>query len=469
MEDKKMKTNTKPVDHRVDVSSRLAGGYGPYAAKQDAEALLRRSVMSCLLWEDIAYQNGADVAENIKNLIPQVDPQTVYDIALEARMKQKLRHVPLYIAREMARLPDHKRLVGALLPQIIKRADELTEFMALYWKDGKQPISKQVKVGLAAAFMNFDEYQFAKYNRDERIKIRDVLFMVHPNPGQKSDLFKKIAEDDLATPDTWEVALSSGADKKETWVRLIAEKRLGALAFLRNLRNMEQAGVPNSVIRSGFETINPQWLLPLNYFAAAQTASSWLREIETLMIRGFATMPKLTGYTIFVVDVSGSMVTGISGKSQFTRLDAASAMAVLASECCEHVSIYATSGNDSTRQHKTGKVKPYHGFALCDEIKGISRSMGCGGIFTRQCLEYIKEHETEQPDRIIVFSDSQDCDHPSRRTPAPFGLRSYIVDVSSHSHGINYDGAWTSEISGWSEHFMEYIFAFEGLTLNEAE
>jgi len=72
-----MKVNKKPVDYRIDKSARLAGGYGPHAAKQDAEALLRRAVMACLLWENGAYENGVSIGDNIKNLIPQVEPQKV--------------------------------------------------------------------------------------------------------------------------------------------------------------------------------------------------------------------------------------------------------------------------------------------------------------------------------------------------------------------------------------------------------
>ncbi|NPV54668.1 MAG: TROVE domain-containing protein [Firmicutes bacterium] len=458
-----MKTNAKALDYRLDTTARTAGGYGPYAAKQDPEALLRRSVMACLLWEDNFYEDGRSNADNIMSLIPQVEPQKVFDIAVEARTKQKLRHVPLLIAREMARLDTHKGLVGKLLPRIILRADELSEFLALYWKDGRQPLSKQVKVGLAQAFHNFDEYQFGKYAREEQVKLRDVMFLAHPNPGQKQELFKRIANDELAVPDTWEVALSTGKDKKETWTRLIEERKLGALAFLRNISNMEKAGVSRHVIQQGFDTINPRWLLPLNYFAAARHAPKWEREIEALMLRGLAQAPRLPGYTIFIVDVSGSMTGSISAKSEYSRLDVAAAMALIASETCEHISIYATAGNDSTRTHKTILLRPHRGFALCEEIRNMARVLGGGGIFTRQCLEYINRLEAGTPDRVIVFSDSQDCDLPDRGVPKPFGKKNYIVDVSAHSRGINYEGVWTAEISGWSEHFMDYIFAYEGL------
>lgn len=467
-----MKTVKKSTDYRIDTSEKLAGGFGNYVAKQSPEALLRRSVMSCLLWEDLAYESGLDVANNIASLIPKVDPKTCYEIAIEARNVQKLRHVPLYIARIMAQHPEHKKYVGDLLPQIIQRADELAEFVAIYWKDAKQPLSKQVKIGLAKSFNKFNEYQFAKYRGDGKdIKLRDVLQLVHPVPENQnqSSLYKAILDNTLKTPDTWEVALSSGANKKETWERLIMKKKLGALAFMRNLRNMESVGVDPKVISHGFETINPKWLLPLNYLSASRNAPRWEHEIETLMLKSLETNQKLSGYTIFVVDVSGSMNSTVSSKSQYSRLEVAESMAMLASSLCEKISVYVTAGSDWTRTHKTKILAPRKGFAMMDQIESNKGLMGGGGIFTRQCLEYIKEEENGIiPDRIIVFSDSQDCDQ-SKELPKPFGKYNYIVDVSAHKHGVNYDGIWTAEISGWSEGFIPFIMALEGNNIQEAE
>ncbi|MEM7536252.1 MAG: TROVE domain-containing protein [Chloroflexota bacterium] len=457
-----MKLNKKALDPRIDPTTQLAGGFGLLAAKQDAKGLLRRSVMANLLWEDMFYEDGKAVADTIKTLIPQVEPEEVFNIAIEAKTQQKLRHVPLLIAREMARIQTHKHLVGQLLPRIILRADELAEFVALYWLDGKQPLSKQVKVGLRNAFDKFDAYQLAKYNRKNQIKLRDVMFLVHPKPLQgKEELFKQLAENTLPTPDTWEVALSAGQDKKASWERLISERKLGALAFVRNLRNMEQVGVSHQTILQGFETLNPRWLLPLNYLAAAKAAPRYECELESLMLRGLAKAPKLSGYTVFVVDVSGSMGARVSSRSEFTRMDAAAAMTVLAAEMCERIAVYATAGSDAKRIHQTELVCPSHGFALSRDILNKASSLGGGGIFTRQCLEYIKKQEQETPDRIIIFSDSQDCDHPNKRIPAPFGRTNYIVDVSAHTRGINYKGLWTAEVSGWSEHFLSFISALE--------
>ena len=463
------KTNPKAVDRRLDPVNHLAGGYGPLAARQDPQSLLRRAVLTCLLWEDLAYAEGSDVVANIRELVPQVPAAHVAEIAIEARTRQKMRHVPLLLAREMARHATHKGLVADLLPRIILRADELAEFLAIYWNEGRQPLSKQVKKGLAKAFDNFDAYQFAKYNRSRQVKLRDVLFLVHPHPKERTELFQQIASNKLPPPDTWETALSTGQNKQATWTRLITEKKLGALAFMRNLRNMDEAGVASAVIRQGFAHLDPGWLLPINFYAAARAAPTWEREIESLMLQGLSQFPKLPGETVFIVDVSGSMQAGISARSQMTRLDVAAAMTLLAAETCEHILIFATSGDDWHRIHQTERLRPRRGFALCDEVNDASNRLGGGGIFTRQALEFVYAELKSIPDRLIVFSDSQDCDHPGKQIPKPFGKANYIVDVSSHAHGINYAGVWTAEISGWSEHFLTFIYALEGFSIPHVE
>lgn len=462
-------TNKKTTkSHVYNKEERLAGGYGVYAAKQRPESELRRLVMANLLWEDNAYVDGESVSSCIRSVIPNVDPLAVRDIAIEARTKQKLRHVPLFIAREMLRHDTHKGLVSGLLPQIILRPDELCEFVSIYWKEGKRPLAAQAKKGLAAAFHRFDEYQLAKWDKPGKdVRIRDVLFLCHAKPQnqEQGELWKRLINGELQTPDTWEVAISaskSKAEKAEQWTRLLESGKLGAFALLKNLRNIQDAGVTKRVIAEGIKNANPSMLLPIDFLKVIPFAPSFIRELEDLMFRCCCGFKKLPGFTIFVVDVSGSMCAQLSSKSVFNRMGAASAMAVLAAEMCEHVTIYATAGDDRTRTHKTEQVPSVRGFALADKIMEIKTRLGGGGIFTRQCLEYIRQHEIESPDRIIVFSDSQDCDYPGSGKPKPFGHHNYIVDVSAHKNGVNYSGVWTAEVSGWSEHFLRYISELEG-------
>lgn len=448
-------------------TERLAGGSGALAAKQSNVALLRRAVLANLLWEDVAYMDGVKVAEEIKRLIPLCPAIDVYNIALEARTMQKLRHTPLFIAVEMCKYPEHKMFVQDLLPQIITRADMLTDFLALYWNGKKKPICNQAKKGLAKAFHNFNEYKFAKYDRDAAIKLRDVMFLCRPKPKNQyeTELFKKVANRTLTPPETWEVMLSRGDNKKEAWTKLITEGKIGGLAMLRNIANMQKASVDKKVIKEGLKSLKSSMLLPLDFWKAARMNSAFDRDIEDAMIEAYKNLPKLPGKTLFIVDVSGSMGSLTSGNSVFNRMDQACAMAILAANQCEDFELVATAGNDGSRIQASEWIQyPKKGFDLATQIMNTRRHIGGGGIFTRQCLEWCKnKFKGQEFDRIIIFSDSQDCDYPDKRIPKPFGKHNYIVDVSAHTKGVNYKGVWDAEISGWSEHFLTYIAALEGL------
>ena len=53
------------------------------------------------------------------------------------------------------------------------------------------------------------------------------------------------------------------------------------------------------------------------------------------MLESYRNLPKLPGKTLFIVDVSGSMGSLTSGRSQFNRMDQACTMAMLAINQCE--------------------------------------------------------------------------------------------------------------------------------------
>jgi hypothetical protein len=110
---------------------------------------LRRSVLACLLWESQFYEDGVEIAGRIAALVPKVAAEKVAALAVEGRGRMKLGHAPLLLVREMARHKTHRALVSETLARIIQRADELAEFVAIYWKDGRVPLSGQVKKGLA--------------------------------------------------------------------------------------------------------------------------------------------------------------------------------------------------------------------------------------------------------------------------------------------------------------------------------
>jgi hypothetical protein len=499
--------------NKATKSEPIFTGGGAQAVKITPLQELIRLTMACMLWEDNFYESGVSAADRIKALVHTVTLQEAAQVAIEARDNMKLRHVPLLIVREMARHPNrceddksrnYTGYISQTLAHVIQRADELSEFLAIYWKDGKQPLSKQVKLGLAKAFSKFDEFQLARYNRDKDVKLRDVLFLCHSKPKDVTKdampwdrqtrehyarieremgrgyadkhvadhrpegfsngelLYGKLVYDQLKTPDTWETELSAGKDKAETFKRLMAEGKLGDLAFLRNLRNMVNAGVSMDDIVAYGDTRKWGRVLPFRFIAAAQVVPQLEPWLERWMLKCLEGVKKLPGRSLFVFDTSGSMGAALSEKSELTRLKAAAALAILARELCEDPTIYCTAGNDGTRVHSTMLIPPRRGFALSDYISGqeVRSKIGGGGIFLTQCMEYIASKEKEPFDRVIVFTDEQDCDTKLKPEHAKMlGAHNYMVNVATHRNGIGYR-KWL-HIDGFSESVLDYIAQHE--------
>jgi 60 kDa SS-A/Ro ribonucleoprotein len=416
---------------------------GTQVPQINAERQLKRITLAAMLWENQFYLDGKSHAELVKELVAKVAPSKVEALAQEARTKFKLRHIPLLLARELAR---HGKLQAEALTNVIQRPDEMSEFLSIYWQEGKSAVSNQVKKGLAACFNKFNEYQLAKWNKNSAaIKLRDVMFISHPKPqsAEQAALFKRIADDSMATPDTWETQLSSGADKCGTFTRLMTEKKLGALAFLRNLRNMRDSGVADSLIRQYARTVDVSKVLPFRYIAAARIVPQYEDMLEEMMFRSLETHQKIPGKTVLVIDVSGSMFGAkISSKSDLDRFDAAAALAILCREVCEQVEIYSFSNN-------AVRVAPRRGFALRE---AISSSQSHGSTYLGQSMRTINSNGSY--DRCIVFTDEQSYDRPE----APRG-KGYVVNVASYENGVNHN-AWT-EINGFSEAVVDYIQALE--------
>lgn len=441
---------------------------GARASSISQEQALRRAVMSCMLWEDEFYESGVTIAKRIADLIPQCRPEFVAAVAYSARTDMKLRHVPLLIVREMARHEKHKGLVSGLLRDVVQRPDEITEFLAIYWRDGKeQPLSAQVKKGLAAAFQKFNEYALAKYDRDGPVKLRDAMFLSHPKPTVEQvteerattltrqykngfgnvlrhvgSLFAKVAERQLATPDTWEVELSGGADKKDTFERLMEQGKLGDLAFLRNLRNMQQVGIERSVVKAYGDGLAYGRVLPFRFISAARAVPQWEDLLEPWMFKAIASMPKWPGRTALLIDGSGSMAEKVSEKSDISRRDAAIAVAMLLRELCEEVRIVGFSS-------QPWDIPPRRGFALREAVEArvIPESTYLG-----KAVRYVQADG--HFDRIIVITDEQSADKP----PKPQGT-GYVINVASNQNGVGY-GDWV-HIDGWSEAVLGYIRQLE--------
>ena len=320
--------------------------------------------------------------------------------------------------------------------------------MSLYWKEKKQPLSAGVKRGLARAFTKFDAYQLAKYDRESAVKLRDVLFLCHAKPKDEAQavLWKKLVENTLESPDTWEVALSAGKDKRENFERLLREGKLGGMAVLRNLRLLLASGVDPKLIRERLDK-GVARALPFRFVTAARHAPKLEDALEKAMLEGIAAFERLAGSTGLVVDVSGSMNYKLSKKGETTRMDAAAGLAILFREKAEEFSI-------ATFSDACVELPPRRCFALRD---AIFDSQAHSGTYLKRALTQLHEKaEWRELHRLIVITDEQSHDGMLRAwTP-----RAYVVNVAPYKHGISYGNGWT-HIDGWSERIIDYIAAVE--------
>lgn len=467
---------------RINTARRLADATtaegrthgGAIATRVGTLASLRRSVLATFLNEGQFYEDGEEILVRIRKLALECDPHSVASLAIEARKEHGLRHAPLALlvalTRTGAGVPG---LVADTIAKVVSRADEVGELLALYWADGgRRAISAQLKKGLARAISSFDQFQLAKYaNMKADVRLRDVMFLVRPVPGQGlSQAFKDLADDRLAPADTWETAVSSGADRKETFERLLREGRLGYLALLRNLRGMQESRVDEGLVIAALSARRgARGILPFQFLSAAEQAPRYAVHVEAAMLSSLGDLPKLKGKTVIIGDASGSMNSRLSVRSARSRLDAQAILMGCLVAMCEDPVVYATAGSDGLRKHDTRRVAAKSGLGMVDVMRAALRKQGGGGIFLKQCMDHVHAEEGSA-DRIVVITDEQDCDVSGAGAPAKadaFGARNYLINVASARNGIGYR-KWV-HIDGFSEAVLKWIPAFEASEEEEAE
>lgn len=356
----------------------LSGGQG---FKMTPEMELYACTCASILTPQYYTPNTNDQINKIKTLIRKCDPVFVAQLAVYARTQMNLRTIPMVLTVELAKCHRGDNLLRRLAGKVISRADEITELLSYYVKaNSLEPkfveskgghnvekkvykLSNQLRKGIADSFFKFDEYQFAKYNRDGEIKLRDALFLTHPKPRTEAQkvLFEKIAQDNLSTPYTWETQLSKagqeGKDKKVVWEELIQSGKIGYMAMIRNLRNFLDAGVSEIWLNKVADRIaDPDEVrnskqFPFRFLSAYRSigggpASNWggnditsnnslftpilLESLEKAVLISIENIPMLANNTVLVAtDVSGSMQQTISEKSTVQNYDIGALLGML--------------------------------------------------------------------------------------------------------------------------------------------
>jgi TROVE domain. len=447
-----MKTNKKPAVQILTHEGAKAQVVSPYLE-------LRRTVLNCLLGEDQFYESGQSIKDRIAELSKLCPPERLATLCLEARESFKLRHVPLWLA---CCLLEHRgcNWTAGTIAAILKRPDEAGELLSLYLggpdrRKSQKKLPAALKRGIALAFQGWDGYQLGKWQKESQgISVRDALFLCHAKPKDEAQaaLWKQLVDGTLPTPDTWEVALSAGKDKKETWERLLKEKKLPGMATLMNLRNMQKVKVDLGLIRERLKA-GIGMALPFRFLTAARYAPDLEPELDLCMLKGLEDLPKLPGSTLCVIDVSGSMDSQLSEKGETTRMDAACGVAIHVREKCE-IPYFCTFSD------KGVGVPPRRGMALRD---AIVQSQPHGSTQLKAALMGLQALQPEL-DRLIVITDEQSHDGIHQ----PWAKWSYVINVGSYKPGLSYGNGWV-HIDGFSERVLEWIHEYEKAETGETQ
>lgn len=429
-----------------------------------------------------------DLKKTIKAVL-EVDPEFVLKLAVYARKEMNLRSVPLFLLNEYANsgasVPNSRRYVSAC----IQRADEITELLGLSMhtrvthpekKFKGKKTSIFIKEGLAPAFNKFDEYQFAKYNREGDVSLKDALLITHPKPKsrEQQELFDKIVGGTLATPETWEVTLSGNGASKESWESILP--KMGYMALLKNLRNFMKYEVDIDLVTAKLtdpEAVKKSKQFPFRFFSAYKAVSEaecinmdykykMLKAVETAMEISIANVPKIPGNTLVLVDTSGSMTyQSISERSTVKPADIAGLFGAISSTVCESSDIVVFAD-------AFGKVRFTEGLSTLKKMDIISRSdVGCA-TYAHLPMAFARTQKVKY-DRVILFSDMQCYDH-DRSNTSSFAREFFAYQrqvTPAFLYSIDLMGYGTAQVpqynnkvlmlAGFSEKLFDFIPSFE--------
>lgn len=474
---KMSKFNIKKIFMTKNLSGHEAYGM------EDKEKLVTQ-VLTCLFNEEKFYGDNSQVLVETCRRVIEVDPKFEANLCIYARKEMHLRTISHVLLGELAKASNGKIYVRQALNQIVERVDDLTETLAYYISNYGKPIPNSMKKGIADKLLTFDEYQFAKYNRkNASIKLRDLLCLVHPkakNPEQ-NDVFKRILDNNLRTPITWETQLSSRGNSKEVWEELIESNKLGYMAALRNLRNMIKANVSNIDkvydLLTNEQKVLKSKQLPFRYYSAYKTlaqeglgTSKVYDALEIAIKHSTKNIRRLPGRTLISADVSGSMAWTLSGKSTVNCAEIAVLMMAIANYICEETitTTFDTNLYSCNLSTQNGII------ANANSIK-----VNGGGTDISLPLRYLLQNRIFV-DRIIILSDNeinrgygQVCQQyvdAYRKTVNP-EVWVHAIDLMGYGtqqfHGYN-----TNIIAGWSEKVLDFIHQAEegaGSLINKIE
>ena len=476
------------------------GGTG-YARDARSELFLRAT--ASFAGEDSFYEEAAVRDGRMRELVSELATDADGFAWLQGflpwlRDGGNMRTAPVVLAAEAVRARLAAGLEGGnrqLVGSVLRRADEPGEMLAYWTSRYGRAVPKPVKRGIADAVARlYDERAFLRYDSAARgFRFGDVIDLVHPSPSPakaawQGDLFRwaitarhdrdeappvslpvvrarwelsrmapaerrrgvrPMLDDrrlELAAAGQWEWLLSwlgeapaeGGLPKAEQW-RLILPQ-LGFMAALRNLRNLDQAGLSDEDVApllarfSDPEQVKRSRQLPFRFLSAYLNAPSlrWGHALETALDAAIGNIPELPGRTLILIDTSASMGQPLSRKSTMTMVQAAALFGLATGiRNRDRADLYGFADGQFRVERSAYRL------SVLKSVEAFTRRIGEVGHGTR-IAEAIRATYRGH-DRVMIFTDMQTFPDRAGWSP-PVGDVSASVPAHIPVYGFNLVG-----------------------------
>jgi hypothetical protein len=447
-------TLTSPV--RAVRHARTHEGGDAYA--RDIKGELFLLAVTNMVGEDTFYEAAGERDERFRNLLRAAAAD---DAGWVARFVPWLRTTANMRSASVVAAVEYVRAGGpfgrAVVNSALARADEPAEALAYFTSRYGRALPQPLKRGVAdAARRLYGERSALKYDGLGRAwRMADVLELTHAKPrtDAQSALFRWLLDrrhdrDDQVVPEslpmlranaalqalsyderralveavavdppvadrltaagmTWE-ALSgwlNGPMDALAWQSVIPS--MGYMALLRNLRNFDQAGVPDDVATnvaakladSGEVARSRQF--PYRFVSAFEHAPSlrWGYALDRALEAATANIPVFPGRTLVLVDTSASMThRAFSRRSTVTPVKAAAVFGVVMAKRGNAVDLHGFA--DGVFRHRVDASA-----SVLTEVDRFTRRVGEVGHGTR--IAEALRATYRRHDRVVIVSDMQ--------------------------------------------------------------
>ena len=429
--------------------------------------LMFGSLLSGSFYESASTQTER-LGELTEKVLEQEGPAFVGNAIAFSRNKMGIRSASTYALAHLNGVKFENK--AQYIRRCLRRPDDVAELFAAIDSLGQKRSHGTVNA-CRDYLEDLGDYSLSKYKMNGKdYNMYDLVNITHAN----SPAIDKLKNDELEPADTWETAISNADDKGREWQRLLSEHKLGYLALIRNLRNIydDSYCIDTRLLVEQIENkeaIRNSLVFPYQIYAAYQNTRRF-RDIEVVeaLQNAFVTacenVPELSGKTLFVLDVSGSMSSSLSVRSEVSILEASACYCAVAAMKSEDVTV--VKFGSKAKLFSFDKKSP-----IFTEIDRLCRNDGCGHATRFDAISSLNLPHGGF-DRMFLFSDEQVISQTKRswggyganERKVALGLADYVYsfNLGGYSNGVlDMSDPNVLLLTGLSDKLFEMIPYFE--------